>query len=529
MKEWLAATRASIGGDSSAAVRSEALHHALDDGMRLLMALQVRVAREELTSAGNETERSVLAAQLILLAATLISMGVAVGVSRSIIRGLASIQRRAESLSEHCIKAVTNGLRALAQGDASQRAEPVTQPITLRSRDELGQLAVTVNAMIANMHIAMHAYNETRRKVRTLADEVQTLGTTILEGKVDARINSSQFEGAFEEAAQAVNEALDGVLKPMSVAMSELHLGIRGLAKGDLTVRPSADRTGHHAPIVQAFADAVSHLETTVGAVKAASEEVNSASNEIAQSAEVGATGASRQAAGLEEVAAGTAELRADAMTISEEAERGRRSTADVSTATSTGTKELRALSEALGTMKDRADATSRVVKAIDEIAFQTNLLALNAAVEAARAGDAGRGFAVVAEEVRALALRAAESARQASHLIEENVQAVLDGVSAGNRAVLGITGIETHVASLSEIMAAVSARCAQQLQHVSQISEAVDGLNVITQQSAATAEETAATSEELRSQSDALNVLMGSFTVRKNHLHRGESQRRAA
>jgi methyl-accepting chemotaxis protein len=149
--------------------------------------------------------------------------------------------------------------------------------------------------------------------------------------------------------------------------------------------------------------------------------------------------------------------------------------------------------------------------------------------VEAARAGDAGRGFAVVAEEVRALALRAAESARQASHLIEENVQAVLDGVSAGDRAVLGITGIETHVASLSEIMAAVGARCAQQLQHVSQISEAVEGLNVITQQSAATAEETAATSEELRSQSDSLNVLMGSFTVRKNQLHRGESQRRAA
>jgi methyl-accepting chemotaxis protein len=529
MKDWMASMRASLGGDSTASAKGVALRSSLDSGMRALIELQVRVAREEMNAADATTKQSVIAAQLILLVATLISLTAAWSVSRTIIRGLASIQRRAESLSQNCIESLTTGLRALARGDASVRAEPVTEPIHWKSKDELGQLATTVNGMIHSMHVALESYNQTRRKVRSLADEVQTLGTTILDGKVDARINSSQFDGAFAEAATAVNEALDGVLKPMSVAMSELHSGIRGLARGDLTVRPSTEQTGHHAPLVQAFADAVAHLEETVGAVKSATEEVNSASKEIAQSAEVGASGASRQAAGLEEVAAGTAELRADATIISEEAERGRRSTFDVSNATGVGTEELRALSIALGTMKDRADATSRVVKAIDEIAFQTNLLALNAAVEAARAGDAGRGFAVVAEEVRALAIRAAESARQASDLIEENVQAVLAGVSAGNRAIEGISGIETHVASLSEIMQTVSSRCVQQLQHVSQISEAVEGLNVVTQQSAATAEETAATSEELRSQSDSLHVLMGSFTVRKTHTHRADRQQRAA
>jgi methyl-accepting chemotaxis protein len=92
-----------------------------------------------------------------------------------------------------------------------------------------------------------------------------------------------------------------------------------------------------------------------------------------------------------------------------------------------------------------------------------------------------------------------------------------------------GISGIETHVASLSEIMQTVSARCAQQLQHVSQISDAVEELNVVTQQSAATAEETAATSEELRSQSDSLKLLMASFTVSKSHQSRGDRQRQAA
>jgi len=171
--------------------------------------------------------------------------------------------------------------------------------------------------------------------------------------------------------------------------------------------------------------------------------------------------------------------------------------------------------------MKDRAEATSRVVKSIDEIAFQTNLLALNAAVEAARAGDAGRGFAVVADEVRQLAIRAAESARQAGTLIEENVQAVLEGVAAGDRAVSGISGISDHVTSLAGIMDTVTARCVEQLRQIDQISEAVGGLNIVTQQNAASAEQTAAASEQLRGQSGSLDELMGAFVVSSRTVRR--------
>jgi methyl-accepting chemotaxis protein len=360
----------------------------------------------------------------------------------------------------------------------------------------------------------VESYNTTRRAVRALADEVKALGHEMSAGNVERRIESANFDGAFFEAAQAVNDALSGVVDPMRAAMNEVRRGVEGLAAGDLTVRPSTALAGHHGPLLTEFANAIAHLEATVSAVQAASAEVSTASREIATAAEQGASGAARQAASLEEVAAGTAELRGDARRITDEAELGRRTTVEVTQATSTGMTELRSLAEALAAMKDRAEATSRVVKSIDEIAFQTNLLALNAAVEAARAGDAGRGFAVVADEVRQLSIRAAESARQAGALIEENVTAVVQGVEAGERAVSGIRAIDHHVTALAGIMETVTMRCGEQLRHIDQIFEAVDALNGITQQSAASAEETAAASEELRGQSSSLDDLMLAFTV---------------
>jgi methyl-accepting chemotaxis protein len=327
-------------------------------------------------------------------------------------------------------------------------------------------------------------------------------------------MDSARFDGAFKEAARSVNGALSGVLEPMAAAMDELHRGIAHLAKGDLTVRLSGEATGHHAPLLTAFSEAVAHLEQTVAIVSHATVEVSAASSEIARAAESAAAGASRQAEGLERVAAGTLELRSDAERITAEAEQGRQTASEVRAATVVGTRDLRALSEALDGMKARAEDTSRVVKSIDEIAFQTNLLALNAAVEAARAGDAGRGFAVVAEEVRSLALRAAEASRQAAALIEDNMRAVSTGVSHGEQVVAGIGTIDRHVASLTGIMAEVTASCRQQMEHIGSISQAVEELNGTTQGAAATAEQTAASCEELRGQSAALTEAMAQFRI---------------
>ena len=512
---WLAAIP--LGGkavESAAAADVSAKQIAIAPIFRDLMDLQVRVAQEELAASRETSRRATQFALFVLLAVAGAALFTAWYFSRGLVQGLASIQQRATSLSSHCIAELTAGLQALTRGDASILVEPATTPITWTRNDELGELATTVNQMVGEIRQSVESYNSMRCVVRTLADDVRTVGESILAGDVDRRMDADVYHGAFRESATSVNKALTGVLEPMTVAMASLRSGIAALAVGDLRFRPNADGAGCHASLLTDFGDAIAQLESTVASVKAATSEVSSASREIASAAEQGANGAAQQAANLEEVAAGTSEIRSGARRITDEAEEGRRVTLAVSSATGIGTTELQALAVALATMKDRAEATSRVVKAIDEISFQTNLLALNAAVEAARAGDAGRSFAVVADEVRALALRAAESARRASSLIEENVSAVAAGVAAGERAIGGISGIEKHVTALSAIMETVTGRCTLQLQHIDQISEVVDSLNGITQQSAASAEETAAASEELRGQSASLNELMQEFTV---------------
>jgi methyl-accepting chemotaxis protein len=158
--------------------------------------------------------------------------------------------------------------------------------------------------------------------------------------------------------------------------------------------------------------------------------------------------------------------------------------------------------------------ATAGVVKTIDEIAFQTNLLALNAAVEAARAGDAGRGFAVVAEEVRALAIRAAEAARTTAELIDQSVRSADAGAALTGTVLRHLDDITGHAHRLGEVMAEVAAASEQQRHGVEQITAAIGQMSGATQHAAATAEESAAAAEELAGQSRALAERVSAFRL---------------
>ncbi|GAB1343859.1 methyl-accepting chemotaxis protein [Gemmatimonas sp.] len=171
-------------------------------------------------------------------------------------------------------------------------------------------------------------------------------------------------------------------------------------------------------------------------------------------------------------------------------------------------------LSKAIDDISKSSDETARIVKTIDEIAFQTNLLALNAAVEAARAGDAGRGFAVVAEEVRSLAIRSAEAAKNTAALIEAAVANAHNGVTFNKEVMAKLDEIDGDVTRVSQVVSEIAEESRNQQEGVRQINAAVDQLNTVTQQAAANAEESAAASEELAGQSTTLTSLVGTFTT---------------
>jgi methyl-accepting chemotaxis protein len=167
-----------------------------------------------------------------------------------------------------------------------------------------------------------------------------------------------------------------------------------------------------------------------------------------------------------------------------------------------------------VGRIKATADESARIVRTIDEIAFQTNLLALNAAIEAARAGEEGRGFAVVAQEVRSLAVRAADAARTTAALIATSVQEADDGVRLNEATTRALGAIARQVESVDAVMSEIMESSDHQADGIATISGSVEEASLVTQRSASGAEESSATAVELDAQSQRLRQLVGSFVL---------------
>jgi methyl-accepting chemotaxis protein len=178
------------------------------------------------------------------------------------------------------------------------------------------------------------------------------------------------------------------------------------------------------------------------------------------------------------------------------------------------GKEAMNRMAETIQKIKQSSDQTALIIKTIDEIAFQTNLLALNAAVEAARAGEAGKGFAVVAEEVRNLAQRSAEAAKNTSSLIAGSQQNSDQGVAVSKEVADALSQIFDSVQKVSQLSQEVAAASSEQAQGVDQVNTAVAQMDQVTQGNAASAEESASASEELSAQARELKEMVENLTA---------------
>jgi methyl-accepting chemotaxis protein len=231
-------------------------------------------------------------------------------------------------------------------------------------------------------------------------------------------------------------------------------------------------------------------------------DQVASAAAQVSSSSQSLAEGASEQAASLEETSASLEEVASMTKRNAEGAQQAKGLSGQTRAAADMGAADMEAMKVAMDEIKTSSNDISKIIKTIDEIAFQTNILALNAAVEAARAGEAGMGFAVVAEEVRSLAQRSAQSAKETAAKIEVAISKSEHGVRISGKVAVSLAEIVEKARQVDALVAEIARASLEQTQGIGQVNTAVGQMDQVTQSNAGTAEETAAAAEELSAQS---------------------------
>ncbi len=250
-------------------------------------------------------------------------------------------------------------------------------------------------------------------------------------------------------------------------------------------------------------------IERIIVSLQQGSRELRSAASQVASSSQSLAQGATEQAASLEESAASLEEVASVSKHNTDNSHQAQNIAESVRAAADTGVQNVTEMTAAIQAIKKSADETAQIVKIIDEIAFQTNLLALNAAVEAARAGDAGKGFAVVAEEVRNLAQRSANAAKESSEKIRQSTELADNGVRITADVAQSLGTINENAVKSAELMREIAASGKEQTTGITQINQAVTELDKVTQQNSAAAEESSAAAEELTAQATTLDEVV--------------------
>ena len=425
---------------------------------------------EDAAAAGLAESRSQYSTTLTLISAVL-------GLSALIV--FAAIYFGISGIASPIVR-ITKSMRGLAAGDTASE-------IPGKGReDEIGQMANAVEIF------------------RLAAIDNQRL-------QADAEMTRAKTEA---DRARLASEAEAAAQQRLEQATAGLAGGLRRLAAGELDFQLNDAFAPDFEALRHDLNGAISQLGGTLRAVAQSAVSITGGTREISQGAEDLSKRTEQQAASLEETAAALDEITVNVSNSSKRADEARQVAIQANrSATASGTVVANAV-DAMERIEQSSNQISSIIGVIDEIAFQTNLLALNAGVEAARAGEAGKGFAVVAQEVRELAQRSAQAAKQIKDLIRNSSVEVEGGVKLVRETGEALKTIEQLVVTINQHMDAIATSSREQSTGLSEVNSAVNQMDQVTQQNAAMVEETNAASATLAAEADRMNQLIGQFQL---------------
>jgi len=411
--------------------------------------------------------------------------------------------------------------RAMGEGNFSQKA--------MGAKGSFTSIQNSMNKASSNLDFTMNELAKVMKALEEGEFDV-TMDSEVpiaFRSKVDRALKSIRFvmsdivdvmkkmeEGDFQQRVEAeaygelaiLKKAINTSLDTMSSAISQISEVVTAQASGDLTVSLSSGQfNGELNDLKNAINHSVQKLKDVVAVVSQAGKTVNAAARDVQNGANGISQRAQAQAASLEETSATMEQMNATIQQNTDNTEQSTKLAKEVQQKARTGTEVMSQTIEAMSAIQQSSHKISDIVTMIDGIAFQTNLLALNAAVEAARAGEHGRGFAVVAGEVRSLAQKSAEAAKDIKQLITESVGLIEEGSMRADESGEALNGITESIDEVASLVSQIANATKEQAAGMHQVHDAVTHIDGVTQQNVALVEETSSAAQSLSHQSNLL------------------------